>query len=411
MNRKLKLIFVLCLVGRLAISQTLISGKVVDKNTSEPVPFAHIFIVGTSIGSISDLYGHFSLKVPDQHLAKEFQVSCLGFEPTSFLMQNQSEPIIIRLEEDIIRLEEVVVKPKSAVNLLKDAFAKIYDNYDTTDLIHSGYYEMISKVDTTLVRKIEAMIDIYKPKLDTQKEYKRLPSDSIYISEMYAQSGKGIDYKLKAMVDWENTPYLLGNRDFVREFTYVKNSEESMLDRYNFRVENMILLQDRETYVISVTPKKGKRKTYWNGKIFLDEETLAFSKIDVTSTPKMFKKLKTGLGYKLQSKVNNVKYDSGAWKESVNYIFSDGKWHFSSVNSSKQFLISSKKRNMIKVPVTATVQYKTLNVTESKYSYDSTAYLPKRSEGYWNVEQFMESKYDSTFWNEFDAVEVMDSAK
>ncbi len=379
----------------------MISGKVIDKSTSEPIPFAHIFIPNTSIGSISDLYGNFSLEISEEYLSKELQVSCLGFKPMSLKLQKSTQPILIKLEEDIIRLEEVVITPETAENLMKKAFAKIYDNYDTTDLILSGYYKMMSKIDTSLVRSIESILDIYKPKLDSEKSYKSLPSDSIYVKEMNAMVNDQVDFKLKAMVDWENTPYLLTYRDFVREFGYQEGAQKGMMTNYDFEIEKMIMLDGRRTYVIGVSAKKGKRKSFWNGKIYLDEETNAFSKIDVVSTDRMFRKLKSGLGYKLQSKINNVKYDEGQWKESVSYKFKEGKWHFSTVNSSKQFLISSKKRSMTRVPVNATVEYNTANVLIGSYLYDSIKYLPQRNEGYWKVERFMELMYDSAFWNEY----------
>ena len=402
MEKKLYILIMLLLISSMSGAQHTLTGKVIDRLTSEPVPFAHVFVSGTNTGTTTDLFGNFSFEVSDNQLSKELQVTCLGFKPVLLAIEGSSSAILIKLEENIIQLSEVVVKPKSAENLLKEAFSRIFENYDTTDLVFKGHYRMTSKVDTTFVRDIESVLNIYKPKLETKGGYKKLPSDSIYIEEMHTKMNPQIDYKLRAMTDWENTPYLLGYRDFVREFAYLENSLESMIERYELKVENMILLQDRPAYVISVSPKRGKNKTFWNGKIFLDEETLAFSKIDVKSTPKMFKKLKSGLDYKLQSKINKIKYDSGAWKESVSYRSEDGKWYFSNVNSSKQFFISSKQRNMAGVPVTATVEYQTVGVSRHKYRYDSTEYLPQRSEGYWKVEHFMESKYDSAFWSEFD---------
>lgn len=136
----------------------MISGEVVDKFHSEPVPFAHIFIPGTSTGSITDLYGNFSLEIPDKYLNQELQVSCLGFKSISFVIEKSTQPILIQLEGDIIRLEEVVVTPETGEDLMKNAFAKIYD---TTDLILRGYYRMVSKVDTALVRSIESILDVY----------------------------------------------------------------------------------------------------------------------------------------------------------------------------------------------------------------------------------------------------------
>lgn len=406
MYGKLKLIFALCCISHLAVSQSVISGKVVDKSSSEAVPFAHIYVPNTSYGSITDLYGNFTLRVNNSYTISEIRVSCLGFKTLSLKVEKSEQPILISLEEDVLKLDEVVITPETAENLLRKAFARINNNYDTAGLTFHGYYKMESKVDTARVRTIEAMLDIHKYTLESNVEYKALPSDSIYVDEIRAEVNSEIDFKLKAMVDWENTPYLLGYRDFVREFAYVSKSAERMLKRYNFEVENMINLQGRQTYVLTVTPKKGERQSYWNGKLFIDEETLAFAKIDVTSTPRMFKKLKTGLGYKMQSKINNVRYESGEWKESVNYKFKEGKWYFASVNSSKQFLLSSKKRGMTETPAISNIQYKTLDVTKDNPN-SLENYLPQRKEGYWKVEEFMESKYDSVYWNQFDRSQLI----
>lgn len=402
-------IYLLLLSGLLchtAFGQLFISGKVIDKNSSEPVPFAHVYMPNTSYGSITDLYGNFSLELPDSITMGEIQVSCLGYITLSLSVENPDQPILISLEEDIIQLDEVVITPESAENILRKAFAIIHDNYDSAELTFHGYYKMTSEVDEAPIRSIEAMLDIHKASLDPNENYKVLPTDSIYVSEIKADTNDEVDFKLKAMVDWENTPYLLGYRDFVREFAYLNESSNLMLKRYSFDIENMILLQGRQTYVLTVTPKKGARKAYWNGKIFIDEETLAFAKIDVISTPRMFKKLKTGLGYKMQSKINNVRYESGEWKESVNYKFKAGKWYFSSVNSSKQFILSSKKRGMTETPAKSNVQYKTLDVLNGQPN-SLKNYLPQRKEGYWKVEEFMEAKYDSAFWNDFDRTQLI----
>jgi CarboxypepD_reg-like domain len=47
-----------------------ISGKVVDRESTEPLPFASIGILGKSIGTISNLQGEF-----DFHLTSDFRTS------------------------------------------------------------------------------------------------------------------------------------------------------------------------------------------------------------------------------------------------------------------------------------------------------------------------------------------------
>ncbi|MEO1098491.1 MAG: M1 family metallopeptidase, partial [Bacteroidota bacterium] len=103
----------------------------------------------------------------------------------------------------------------------------------------------------------------------------------------------------------------------------------------------------------------------------------------------------------------NVTYDQGAWRESVTYQPINGKWYFNSVNSSKEFLISSKNRGFTNVPVNVNIEYNTSELLPGIYTHDSANYLPMRSQGYWDVERFMESKYDSAYWKEQDNAKTM----
>ncbi len=51
--------------GDLRSDQRTIAGQVIDANTKEPLPFVNVAIIGTSIGAIADMEGHFALLIPD----------------------------------------------------------------------------------------------------------------------------------------------------------------------------------------------------------------------------------------------------------------------------------------------------------------------------------------------------------
>ena len=57
-------IYILILFTSLsAFSQvTLVKGKVTDDATNEPIPFANIVFKNSTIGTISDIHGHFELQ-------------------------------------------------------------------------------------------------------------------------------------------------------------------------------------------------------------------------------------------------------------------------------------------------------------------------------------------------------------
>ena len=127
---KINLIVLLVFLGSdFLYGQGLVSGKIVDSQTSKEIPFAHVLFSGTPLGTTSNLYGNFNLEVPESVLANGFKVTCLGYQPYSFqLTSTQAQTLLIELQEDIIRLEEVVIKPETPENLMKQALQKIPDN-------------------------------------------------------------------------------------------------------------------------------------------------------------------------------------------------------------------------------------------------------------------------------------------
>lgn len=73
----------------LATSQTTLSGKVTDRETGDPVPFANVVILGTDLGTATDFEGHFSLAFDTQ--ADSIRVSYLGYAPISKVLPGGRE--------------------------------------------------------------------------------------------------------------------------------------------------------------------------------------------------------------------------------------------------------------------------------------------------------------------------------
>ncbi len=379
-----------------------LSGKVLDGQTLEGVPFAHVFIEGTSIGAVSDLYGHFNLSCPQQYRSGVLQLSCLGYKPVRILLKNIDLPApVIMLEQDVVQLSEVIVKPEDPVELLRQAFARIPDNYDTAAHMLSGYYKMSSLMGAKTVRYTEAFFDVLKPSLKAIRDRKIPSGDSIHLREVRMKPSEINDWKLKKTIDWENSLYTLEYRDIVKQFSARKDLGEDFFPHYQFEIERMVLINDRRTYVIRIEPKKANKKTYWFGHIFLDEGTKAFVKLDFEPSPEHLRIMKARLSYKIASKLYGVSYNEVNWKESVNYELTEGKWYLKAVQSSKQFLISSKKRGFENSPVDITLQYSTDSIKSAIGHPDTLEILP-RNRSWWEVNQFMEDLYDPSFWHSFD---------
>ncbi|HPR32220.1 MAG TPA: SusC/RagA family TonB-linked outer membrane protein, partial [Prolixibacteraceae bacterium] len=84
--------------------QKTLSGKVIDED-GVSLPGVSVFVKGTSIGTITDADGMYSLAVPES--AKELVFSFIGMLPKEVVIGDQSQ-INVTLEQGIINLEEVV---------------------------------------------------------------------------------------------------------------------------------------------------------------------------------------------------------------------------------------------------------------------------------------------------------------
>ncbi|MEL7001333.1 MAG: M1 family aminopeptidase [Bacteroidota bacterium] len=382
---------------------TQIKGKVMDKQTDKGIPFAHVLIDGTQIGAITDLYGGFSISSDARINPKSLTVSCLGYKSIGVPLKNRDLSFLsIALEEDIVTLNEVVVRPEDPIELLREAYRRISENYDTSFHITSAYYKMTTDLADKNIQFKEAFIDEVKPRYTGFVDKGHHAHDSIRIHQVRTKSNELEDWKLESMMPSENSIYLVQHRDFVTEFLNYEGGFERFLSGYIFELDQIVKVSGRNTYRIGLSPKKRAKNATWIGNIFLDEQTKAFVKLDIVSSPKLFKKMTSSLGYLIQSKLYKVKYDQGEWKESINYRLEGDKWYFDEVNSSKHFLISSKKRNMDKVPVNFNLTYQKGEITHDSLYSDTTRFLPYTGIGYWEKKKFLTDRYDSVFWNDFD---------
>ncbi len=97
---------IMLLFGIIASAQTTIKGKVVD-DSNQPIPGANVIVDGSSIGTVTDFDGLFSLTV-EQAPPFTITVSVVGFESYSTQITSQTSDLTITLQEGT-ELDEVVV--------------------------------------------------------------------------------------------------------------------------------------------------------------------------------------------------------------------------------------------------------------------------------------------------------------
>lgn len=107
MFKKINLLlsFILCLGFSTSFGQTIISGKVTDKDSKEALIGVNLIVKGTSVGTTTDIDGNYELKIPEGALV--LQVSYTGFNPKNIKLTGQTV-INVKLKSGKL-LDEVVV--------------------------------------------------------------------------------------------------------------------------------------------------------------------------------------------------------------------------------------------------------------------------------------------------------------
>lgn len=377
-------------------SQNLsVRGKIIDKTSKEAIPFVNVGNSQSNTSTVADLNGNFTLSIPKG--TRDIRLSCMGYKPVLVTVTQGSSALTIEMEQDLITLQTVDVKPLDPQSLMREALQRIPENYgiDTTAL--SGYYKNYTLLGDKNLRYTEAFVDIYKPPFVFHDNKKNITGDSIIVREVRTKPSEIDDWKIMMLTPWEVGIHLLQGRDVARDFTSTVMSED-WLKSYLFELEDLVNFEGRPTYKIKLHPKNFKKYGIWQGYIYLDEETKAFAKWDIRSDEKVFRRLTSNAGYIMVTNLYKFHYKEGEWREMIQHKMQDGRWYLDEVNSEKNFIVNSKKRDMDMLPLVQKLYYKTSAFTKNPVMPDS-GFL---SHDQGRAVKLFEANYRPEFWREFD---------
>jgi hypothetical protein len=258
------LVFICAISAFVSTAQKItITGKVVDKETKEPIPFASIGIHGKSLGTITNLQGDFDFHLPNELRNNIFIVSTLGhktFEAPVWSLVSDS--LVIQLEKSNLLLQEVVVSDSlKGGDILHIALTKIDENYPDKPFLMEGFYRDLKKVADTYVSLLEAAVRIY------DEDYKE-PRNKFKLRERVAlkevRRSLGYSSKFTSFFDQGNLleDLLLHNsiryRHLPEEDEFLKQLTREKDDFFNnqpvyvvtHRADQMTLLIDKKTFAI-----------------------------------------------------------------------------------------------------------------------------------------------------------------
>ena len=178
-------IFFLCFFASLSVNaQVTVSGRVLDANSGDGMPFVNVFVKGTTIGITTDFEGRFQLK--NLPIGDSLTAAYIGYLPKKKLITATigQTPVIFRLKTQDLEVAEATIRPgeNPAYPILREVI-RLKDKNDKRAL-DSYEYECYNKV--------ELDVDNISKTLEKRRAIKKIKSVMDSIQRIAGEDGKPI---------------------------------------------------------------------------------------------------------------------------------------------------------------------------------------------------------------------------
>lgn len=306
MKTKLSILALVCSLilvpfNLMAQSDSLMTVSGIVRDQGHRLPFVSVTIEGSTLGTITNEDGYFSLKIPRTDKEITIVISHVGYYATSSTLKaSDAHDMRFVLNPYSDLLEEAIVVGHDPENLVKEALQKIYRNYPMEPVYQRGFYRETAKKGSRYISVSEAVIDMYKYKYTSSAEFDRVRvlKGRRLVSQRSADT---LSVKLQ------------GGPNLAMTLDVVKNQEDLFykedLPSYNYIMEDPTVIEERPVYVISMTPRvRNYKYPLYNAKVYIDKESLAIMRAEYSTdmddpnlvTSAMLRKKPTGMKFEPQ---------------------------------------------------------------------------------------------------------------
>jgi hypothetical protein len=308
-----------------------IQGVVLDKKTRKPLPYANVFIINRSMGTVANTSGAFMLKLTDALPEDTLGVSHIGYGLYRIpLYDIDTSYLTIRLSTDQVKIDEIVVRPYDPIYIITKAIESIPGNYERSPSVLTAFFRESTKQNDDNISLSEAIIYIYK------ESYTSHRPDQVKIYK----GRKGNNITGKENIDFIVQGGLYNNL----QLDIVKNGitflDKDYFHLYNYTIERIIYHQDRPTYVIRFDQREGVNYPCYKGKLYIDVESLAIIGADFELSQEGMD-FATGLYVKKSPRKLRVKPVSASYQ--VYYRQFNNRWNLSNARSDISIRVKHKR--------------------------------------------------------------------
>ncbi|MEY4610562.1 MAG: hypothetical protein RL246_881 [Bacteroidota bacterium] len=364
-------------------------GTILDSKTRNELIFASITVSGTSISTISNSEGKFSIKIPNEKQHLSLIISFLGYKnkviPISDL---KPEKNMLYLEPSDTILEEVVVKMTDAKQIFLGVLKNRSQNYGDSPIQMTGFYRETIRKRRTYVSLSESILSIQKQAFSSDLQ------DEINLFK----GRKNADYTKLDTVNFklQGGPYSALYIDLIKYPRFIFS--EDAFDIYDFNIEDITQIDDNQVLVLAFKQKPSIESPLYYGKMFIDVKSLAI--VSATFQLNVEDKIKSALLFTRKKPAGVDLYPTEV-RYQINFRQQNGKWIFAYSRGDLNFKLNWEKRIFNTVYSTtfemAGTDWKNQDIQENQSTQKLTSNVIMSDK--------VRSLADPDFWGEYNIIE------
>jgi len=299
-------------VPKIANSQNILTGIIIDNNTKEPIPFANVVVEKSVRGTVSGFDGTFALQ--RRSYDNSFKISSIGYETKTINIEQSVNFVTITMIPKRYEINQVTVYPgeNPALTIMK----KVFENRDinnadvATDYKCLIYHKMIFAYDTDSARMMSYLSSMpFIPKaaldtLDVNEFSKKMDKTHVILIESVSEKkhlapDKDFERVISGRTSGFRDPILSTVPAQMQSFTFYKDYmmlldnylmnpvSKAGLQRYFFNIEDTVLDARNDTlFYISFRPRKNSNIKGMTGSMHIHIPTYGIKTVSASTNEK-----------------------------------------------------------------------------------------------------------------------------
>lgn len=368
-----------------------ISGKILDEENSQPLPFATIALKNNGKGTVTNANGEFGLKISPSLTYDTLSVSFLGYQRKEIPVRNAFvNNLTIEMKREFISIPEIIIKSQNPQDIIYKTVRSIPVNYGTTPAAMTAFYREGVMKKSELQTYSEAILQIYK---------------SAYSGTMFNDQIKVFKSRKIENTDRRDTLAirLRAGLSTCLELDGARNLYDFLtnMNDYSYRMTDIVTYDNESAYAIEFEQHEYVDLPLFRGTIYINTADYGILNAEFEINPKLISKMR-------DSFVSPNRHGFNTWPTSVKYNVSyrkmNDRYFLSHVRGDLVFM-SSRKRKLFHTQFKVFFE---LAVTETELNnvqrFDKEELAPIHS-----VFSSTIKNYDPQFWGNQDFLKPEDN--